>query len=94
MFAADVADESVLVRMFTDYMNPFPMIICVVALAAVVFLAHVAREMIRDRRQQMLRHEERMAIIDAGLHPDFPPEAPAAGETGGMEQTLDYQEQV
>ncbi len=89
MFAAD----SSFVQMFTDHMNPFPMIICVVALAALVFLAHVAREMIRDRREQTLRHEERMAMIDAGLHPDFPPEEPAPAPDD-LEQTLDYQEQA
>ena len=36
----------------------------------------------------------REAMIDAGLHPDFPPEIPAGGETSELDRTLDYQEQV
>lgn len=93
MFAAEV-EQNFLARMFTDPMNPFPMIICVVALGVLVSLAGIARHMLRDRREQTLRHEERMAMIDAGLHPDFPPEEPVKGETDNLEQTLEYQERV
>lgn len=92
MFAQE--EVSFLARLFSDHMNPFPMIICIVALGALVALAGVARRIIRDRREQILHHEERMAMIDAGLHPDFPPEVPAGGETSELDRTLDYQEQV
>ena len=85
--------ESSFIQLFTNFMNPFPMIICVVALGVSVALAGIAREIIRDRRKQLLEHEERMAMIDAGLHPNFPPEAPAEGQTSDLEKTLEYQEQ-
>ena len=92
MFAQ--AGESVLVQLFTNHMSPFPMIICVAALGVSVALAGIAREIIRDRRKQLLRHEERMAMIDAGLHPDFPPEETVEGEKSELEQTLEYQDQA
>jgi hypothetical protein len=92
LFAAST--ESFLTRIFSDPMNPFPMFICLGALGVLVALAGIARHMVRDRREQTLRHEERMAMIDAGLHPDFPPEVPAQGEADNMKQTLEYQDQV
>jgi hypothetical protein len=66
------------------------------ALEPIVILALVAGlfAYFYYRRERLLRHQERMAMIQAGIHPDYPPEIPPpAAQTGGSpasKETTDF----
>jgi hypothetical protein len=59
--------------------------------ATVVLLALIIAKAAKDSRERTLWHEERMAMIEAGIHPDYPPdEAPAEDQDDTPRQTADF----
>ena len=43
------------------------------------------------KRTQLIKHEERMAMIRAGIHPDYPPgEVPAEDASSARPEPADY----
>jgi len=65
--------------------------VLVVVCATVVLLALVIAKAVKESRERTLWHEERMAMIEAGIHPDYPPdEAPAEDQDDTPRQTADF----
>ena len=58
---------------------------------AVTLITISAFVFLHCKRTQTIRHEERMAMIRAGIHPDYPPgEVPAEAKPVVLQETAEY----
>ncbi len=68
------------------------LVIGVLAISAVTvsIIAVVIYKALNRRRDQTLWHKERMAMIEAGIDPDLPPNETPEAQTDDIHQTAPY----
>jgi hypothetical protein len=91
MLFADVADppQNIVTALEHFFTQPVGIALILIVAFIVGLFAYF-----HHRRERLLRHQERIAMIQAGIHPDYPPEEPPSSSKadGGpaSKETTDF----
>lgn len=76
LFAQQLSGED-----WTDiFKSPFTIGIVMFAVCGLCMLVSIVAKSIGKHHERVLRHKERMAMINAGMHPDLPEDLPPADD--------------